>query len=1014
MRSRWTKPADWREPEQQILRDGTEDTVPFSLFVFRCAETEIEGERVGPTTLAATIVPLSEPAVSGELVANEPDGWIAVPAVIGPSGDPVLELFGRHGFVTIEGEVRLDVSENDEGYAARLTIETEGGRIRATASVEDSSATFGSTTGLAGTGRERIGAATGPEEATRHSEGTATVATTGETALSGLAFPEMPPSVFLDREFTWTFDFLSRGRDERSEDALPDIRWSDNERSAGQLEDGILALDLEVLRGRWRPYGEEGGAVAVLAFAEAGEAPQVPGPMARVPPGTEVAVRITNPLDAELEIQGLSGRLRPEFEGPDRRVHPGEELPSFLIAPGATRTVRFTARNPGTYLYRGSLPESPTAAEPFEDNLLQGAFIVDDPRSTPPGPEKVMVIQDFFGDSTPQGFPDVGQEILTINGRPWPHTERLNYGMEDEITWRVINASTLVHPMHLHGFFYEILSRGDLYRDTIYRPLQVRQAVTEHMNPFTTMKLRWSPDRPGGWIFHCHLTNHVFPNPGLEGDLPTFTERAITLAREDGSHDPGEPVTHSMGGLVTGVYVEPPDGWTPVEPEGEPIRLHVREDSVAGYVLPRFGYAVGQPGEPPPPDRVPFPGDPLILEGGPPAAVRVVNETDEPTTTHWHGLEVESLYDGVAGVTGYPEHRTPPIMPGDSFEVALQSDRPGTYIYHTHMADLRQQGAGLYGPLLVLPEGETWDPSTDQVYIVGMGLGETERLSGRLYLNGQREPDPRPMTVGEEYRLRLINITPMSGNLVFRLVRDGYPVKWRPLAQDAWTVPPHRRDLTPARQWVSVGETYDVLFTPREPGELRLEVRNEEVGGQLVVTQPIEVQGRTPLDLPTPEDWQAAAPFPLTRYIPAELGVGGVAKLRFPPGMFDPESEQYFSFVMGWWVEEGPQLDGTGVSTLLEAYYEGVADREDDPAAEVAPVRVTLQGGNGAPDHPFVYTVEAHDPFAAHGPVTAGVRAYVPGCGSEGGQGVYFEVSPQPEDHPIWKTLAGVRQGARC
>lgn len=65
-----------------------------------------------------------------------------------------------------------------------------------------------------------------------------------------------------------------------------------------------------------------------------------------------------------------------------------------------------------------------------------------------------MIIQAFFGDSTPEGAGEVGQGILTINGRPWPHTERLVYGMEEEIGWRVINASRVEHPMHLHGSSY--------------------------------------------------------------------------------------------------------------------------------------------------------------------------------------------------------------------------------------------------------------------------------------------------------------------------------------------------------------------------------------------------------------------------------------------------------------------------------------------------------------------------------------------------------------------------------
>src|SRR3712207_7271016 len=43
---------------------------------------------------------------------------------------------------------------------------------------------------------------------------------------------------------------------------------------------------------------------------------------------------------------------------------------------------------------------------------------------------------------------------FTINGRAWPHTERLRYDIGDPVRWRIINLSTQVHPMHLHGFYF--------------------------------------------------------------------------------------------------------------------------------------------------------------------------------------------------------------------------------------------------------------------------------------------------------------------------------------------------------------------------------------------------------------------------------------------------------------------------------------------------------------------------------------------------------------------------------
>lgn len=621
----------------------------------------------------------------------------------------------------------------------------------------------------------------------------------------------------------------------------PAIQWNDNELPAGVLEDGRLSVKLEVRRGQWRPLGEDGGAATVLAFAEAGRPPQIPGPMVRVPRGTEVVALLRNPLDAPLEVQGLSSPRTPGMR-------------TVTIEPGEEREVRFVAEAAGTYMYRARLEDSPTAVEPFEDNLLAGAIIVDDPGAPRPEHEKVMVIQLWSGLETPGGGPELGQEFLNINGRPWPHTERLSYGLGDTIDWRVINASGAPHPMHLHGFLFEVRSRGDLSRDTVYWPEQERRGVTERMDPWTTMRVTWSPDRPGGWIFHCHLTIHVLPNPKVGGER-TLLGLIRTLARgEREMSDPDRHALTGMGGLVVGIEVRPPDDWTPERAAGEPVRLYVHKDSTPDYPLPRFGFVLQEGERPPAPDSMLFPGPPLVLHQGAPAAVRVMNRTGEPTQIHWHGLEVESYFDGVAGVTGREGRRTPAILPGDSFDVTLRTNRPGTYIYHTHMSDVRQQGSGLYGPLIILPEGTEWDPGTDRVFIIGNGLAHQKELAPAVYLNGSREPDSVQMRAGTRYRIRLINITLAGGGLQFRLLRDRMPVRWTPLAHDAWDLPAYQTEPVEAERTVSVGETYDYAFTPEDSGELRLEVRR--ANGELAVEQVIQVLPPPP---PAPEEQIAAA-----------------------------------------------------------------------------------------------------------------------------------------------------------
>src|SRR5438876_8073458 len=86
------------------------------------------------------------------------------------------------------------------------------------------------------------------------------------------------------------------------------IRANDNRVAAGELKDGILTLHLEVTSGDWYPEADDGQSMKVNAFAEEGKTPQIPGPMIRVPQGTQIHVSFHNRLPAIAIIHGMHQR----------------------------------------------------------------------------------------------------------------------------------------------------------------------------------------------------------------------------------------------------------------------------------------------------------------------------------------------------------------------------------------------------------------------------------------------------------------------------------------------------------------------------------------------------------------------------------------------------------------------------------------------------------------------------------------------------------------------------------
>jgi FtsP/CotA-like multicopper oxidase with cupredoxin domain len=77
----------------------------------------------------------------------------------------------------------------------------------------------------------------------------------------------------------------------------------------------------------------------------------------------------------------------------------------------------------------------------------------------------------------------------------------------------------------------------------------------------------------------------------------------------------------------------------------------------------------------------------------------VVNQLRQSTSIHWHGVELESYYDGVPGWGAKDNELTPVIKPGGSFIARFTPPRAGTFMYHTHLNDEAQLSGGLYGPL---------------------------------------------------------------------------------------------------------------------------------------------------------------------------------------------------------------------------------------------------------------------------------------------------------------------------
>lgn len=600
-------------------------------------------------------------------------------------------------------------------------------------------------------------------------------------------------------------------------DRLPRIAVNDNRSPAGELLDGVFTISLELGEGRWHPESEDGDAFRVYAFGERGRSLENPGPLVRVPQGAKIHAIVHNALPVAATVHGLHER-------------PGTDEDAFALQPGATQDVRFTAGQPGAYYYWASTTDSALERRTPIETQLAGAFIVD-----PPGvgtTDRVFVIGVWYKDVP---FRPGSSQVATINGKSWPYTEHFTFKAGETVHWRWLNPSVSDHAMHLHGFYYHVDGTGDAERYKPYHEGERPQIVTRFVDSGQTFDMTWLAERPGRWLFHCHMLVHMSP-PEWQVLVESPEPGAVTTPAHEHSY-PTETQHAGMGGLVLGITVAD-GGESPKPPTWHAERkLQLTLDERSGGLRPKYALQLReleQPSSPSPESLTSqLTGPPIVLTRGQPVEIELLNRSKERTAIHWHGIELESYYDGVAGWTGTAEQTTPAIQPGESFLVRMVPPRAGTFIYHTHWHDQDQLENGIYGPLIVLPSGQKFDSTHDKTFL--FSLGTFEPFGSVLLVNGHPQPAPLRLVTGTRYRFRLINISPSNSRMRVALRNAGTPVEWRIVAKDGADLPPATAKMQTAEVGITVGETYDFEYEASTPQELGLEVYLP--GPKLRVTQ---------------------------------------------------------------------------------------------------------------------------------------------------------------------------------
>jgi FtsP/CotA-like multicopper oxidase with cupredoxin domain len=117
---------------------------------------------------------------------------------------------------------------------------------------------------------------------------------------------------------------------------------------------------------------------------------------------------------------------------------------------------------------------------------------------------------------------DDGGETFTINGKQFPDHEIYEVEEGDIVKFMVVNDTDTDHPMHLHGEFFNVISKNG-------NPIEGSPILKDTLNlkPGEEYEIVFEAKNPGNWMFHCHEFHHARDGMVAEiqyqGFEPTFT-----------------------------------------------------------------------------------------------------------------------------------------------------------------------------------------------------------------------------------------------------------------------------------------------------------------------------------------------------------------------------------------------------------------------------------------------------------------------------------------------------------
>ncbi len=236
---------------------------------------------------------------------------------------------------------------------------------------------------------------------------------------------------------------------------------------------------------------------------------QSPGPTIEAVEGDRVRIFVTNKLPEHTTVHWHGLILPSGMDGVGGLSHPG-------IPPGKTFVYEFELTKSGTFMYH-----------PHADEMVQmamgmlGMFIVHpkDPAFMPVDRDFCFLLNAFDidpGSYVPKVMTMTDFNLWCWNSRIFPDIDPLVVSKGDRVRVRVGNLTMTHHPIHMHGYDFEVTGTDGGW----VRPEARWPEVTIDIPVGAMRAYEFDAVHEGDWAIHCHKSHHTMNAMGH--DIPTF------------------------------------------------------------------------------------------------------------------------------------------------------------------------------------------------------------------------------------------------------------------------------------------------------------------------------------------------------------------------------------------------------------------------------------------------------------------------------------------------------------